>query len=644
MTNQNKPVKKILPFLLLFLLPSVLTADAYRESITAYLKAKTAKERIIHLTRALATIPSEADESAMVKILLSRAYSYMDEKEFDSGFADMKHAIQIRPSSKTQISYRGRSYGQLTNSYRWSKPNQFYDNDPGFHLFRANHLWSLRDLDGAVDLYKDVIRSFPKTLITIYDHHYNLDSTNALRNAVLDYTEALKIQNDFVSWYYNRSRAQYFREKYSAALSDINEAIRLDNTYGQFYELKTDICLGMDDISQATTNVLAAMALSPQNPRPYLLAAGIYDRLGEYYQALKYHNLAVEKGSNYFSAYFKRAEFHQKYGKEDLAEKDYQEILRIAPTNAWAMSGLGFLSLKSQDLNQAKIWFSKATNGSSMIMQGYLGLADIAVREKDLNLENRLLGTLRKVFLRTPYYNDMVAYYHETRLNHASAISNLVELVKKKPAENKYRFRLADQHLAINQTAEAKKIYEEMLSENSTNRNAMNGLVNVYLVRKEYETAISACDMNISKIPSYYNFHVNRLIAGKLAGISEVEETSLKILMETLSPFVDEKGDPYRLVDRAYVYLWAGKYAEALADIKKILEREPRNPVAMVLQASYTWQTTKDRTATLTLLRKAIVHGFLNPSLLLAEDCYGHFLIGIWGNEDPKRILFTGVF
>jgi tetratricopeptide (TPR) repeat protein len=152
--------------------------------------------------------------------------------------------------------------------------------------------------------------------------------------AITEYNEAIRLNPNYADAYYRRGRAYYAKEDYDRAIADFTQAIRLDpnDTYNYSsralaYFQKGDYDHAIADYTEAIRlNRLSFMASTYVGGR-----ARAYLAKGDYDRAIADYTEAIRLEPNYKYNYKNRADAYNKKGNYALARADVNRALQIDP-------------------------------------------------------------------------------------------------------------------------------------------------------------------------------------------------------------------------------------------------------------------------------------------------------------------------
>ena len=128
------------------------------------------------------------------------------------------------------------------------------------------------------------------------------------------------------------------------ALSDCNEAIRVDRTYAAAYINRGNVYFNKADLDHAFADFNEAIRLDPKNAWAYNARGNVYKNKGDFDRAMADFNETIRLDPNYAVAYFFRSDLYKRKGDFDHALADLNEAIRLDPNYALAYFARGSVS------------------------------------------------------------------------------------------------------------------------------------------------------------------------------------------------------------------------------------------------------------------------------------------------------------
>jgi lipoprotein NlpI len=128
------------------------------------------------------------------------------------------------------------------------------------------------------------------------------------------------------------------------ALSDCNEAIRLNRNLAAAYLNRGNVYLSKSDFDHALADFNEALRLEPKNAWAYAERGNLYKNKGEAEPALADLNEAIRLAPDYALARFSRGDLYKSMGNLAQAMADMNDTIRLDPNYALAYFTRGRLS------------------------------------------------------------------------------------------------------------------------------------------------------------------------------------------------------------------------------------------------------------------------------------------------------------
>jgi lipoprotein NlpI len=128
------------------------------------------------------------------------------------------------------------------------------------------------------------------------------------------------------------------------ALTDCNEAIRVDRGLPAAYLNRGNVYLSKSDFDHAFADFNEALRLDPKNAWAYAERGNLYRSKGDFDHALTDFNEAVRLDPGYALAYFSRGDLYKSKGDLARAMADMNDTLRLDPNYALGYFTRGRLS------------------------------------------------------------------------------------------------------------------------------------------------------------------------------------------------------------------------------------------------------------------------------------------------------------
>ncbi len=142
----------------------------------------------------------------------------------------------------------------------------------------------------------------------------------------------------------NRCGWWWAKKDSDRALSDCNEAIRLNRRLAAAYLNRGNVYVSKSDFDKALADFDEALRLDPKNAWAYAGRGNLYENRGDFDRALADMNESIKLDPGYALAYFSRGDLYRKKGDLARAMADMNDTLRLDPNYALAYFTRGRLS------------------------------------------------------------------------------------------------------------------------------------------------------------------------------------------------------------------------------------------------------------------------------------------------------------
>ena len=159
--------------------------------------------------------------------------------------------------------------------------------------------------------------------------------------ALSDCNEAIRIDRTYAAAYINRGNAYSNKADFERAFGDFNEAIRLDPKNAWPYTARGNLYKNKGDFDLALTDLNESIRLDPNYAVAYFFRSELYKRKGDFDHALADLNESIRLDPNYAIAYFARGSVSYTMGNNVAALADFTKMIQFAPNEATAYFNRG---------------------------------------------------------------------------------------------------------------------------------------------------------------------------------------------------------------------------------------------------------------------------------------------------------------
>lgn len=380
-----------------------------------------------------------------------------------------------------------------------------------------------------------------------------------------------------------------------------------DNSTG--YRMLGDFYFANNRLDQATTEYASLYQDHPKDltvKKYYVQLLILKDRIDE---AAKLNEEVLKVAADDADALICKGQIEIHRGKASAAINTLQGVLKNEPANAVAHYQLGLAFDLAGNLSQAEAEWRESIRLRPDLSDAHRALAGAAIRRSD---PNALALEADQIIQQQPESADgylLRAVAEIDRKQFAAAEDYIKRSIQRASNNAAAYVQLGNLRMAQNNLAEAQKAFQQALDLDPNSTDALGGVLNVYLIQKQIDKALSVANAQLAKYPKNAGFHI---IVGRLlfeqkkdaAGAetefrraTELDKNNVEALVslgrvqadqgkqdEALQTYLDgAKSNPRETV----FYLLAGGIYESKQDwdkakqvYQRVLEIQPDNPLA----------------------------------------------------------------
>jgi tetratricopeptide (TPR) repeat protein len=194
-----------------------------------------------------------------------------------------------------------------------------------------------------------------------------------LKGAITDFDQAIRLNPNFALAYNNRGNARSSLGDKQSAIADYDQAIRLDANNALTYYNRGNTRRDLGDNQRAITDYNQAIRLSPNDTHTYNNRGNVRLGLGDNQGAIADYNQALRLDPNDAFAYMNRGIARFGLGDKQGAIADFDQAIRLDPNNALAYNNRGNARYNSSDKQGAIADFQKAIRLNPDYAAAYVG-------------------------------------------------------------------------------------------------------------------------------------------------------------------------------------------------------------------------------------------------------------------------------
>lgn len=515
---------------------------------------------------------------------------------------DYRHALTLLPENK----------GILYNMAMAQESIKDYDNaeksferllksHPGFdggyigrakmRLEKKDTLGASADIDKALELNKNNVNGY------LLRADIAINRNKDYKQALSDMDEAIRLQPKFAGYFINRAFIRYRLDDYFGAMSDYDYALQLDPS--NFVALYNRALLRMEvhDYNKAIDDFSQVLKMRPQEYRALYNRAILYREIGDMQNALKDIDRVIEAIPNFALAYYLRFDIKHSLGMRG-AQTDLDKSIAMAKKQK-AKEGLENLINPSRLLDKATPAEGTVNPDSEeLVAQQFstlLTVSDNASMEQEYNnksirgkvQDHSSTIELEPMFTVTYYTSPTELkptgdYLREVDdLNRTNALRYVLQVTN-----HEYALTDADE---INRHFQSIEYYNSYLSTHTPRAIDYFGRAMDQLTLRNYPAAIADLDKAIAVAPDFTVAYFMRAIARRcqLRGHSDTSSSG--------SSYTSELGVATQKVELQKV----------MDDIDKVIELSPSMAIAYY-NKGVLFAEMRDFTSALRSFNKAI--------------------------------------
>lgn len=319
-------------------------------------------------------IELEEDVRLKASLLYFRGIAFYELGRYPESYTDFKKACHFRPNHAGSWIWKSAACARLE---KWT------DAIAGLQSAIANRPSSQEE-------YRKLGTPVAEKAIEFFDRQQQREQTSPdmfrrralalqflgrYKQAIEDYTNALKLDSNNVETFIRRGQAWYSLCKNENAVKDFKAAIKLDRGNDQaLYELaKTRFDLGEDRL--ALRDIRRAIESSPRNVRYYGLYADVLQRLGQHDGVIEALDRATLLDSTDPVIYQKRGQVNFLRRNYVNAISDFTRSLELSPAQPEVLMTRGHAYMKAGQPDQAIQDFERVLTQNAALPKAYSGRA-----------------------------------------------------------------------------------------------------------------------------------------------------------------------------------------------------------------------------------------------------------------------------
>ena len=172
------------------------------------------------------------------------------------------------------------------------------------------------------------------------------------QQAIVDYTEALRLKPDQAAVFNARGAALAAGEQLDRAVADFSQAIRIDPDQPDYYSGRANVFWRQRKFKEASDDYSAIIRLKPDDPLTYVSRAQAYQGDGLYERTIADCDTAIKLGRTAADCYSLRGNAHYFLAKYDESIASFNAAVQAEPENfgGYLGRGLAYLAMNRPEL------------------------------------------------------------------------------------------------------------------------------------------------------------------------------------------------------------------------------------------------------------------------------------------------------
>jgi tetratricopeptide (TPR) repeat protein len=400
-----------------------------------------------------------------------------------------------------------------------------------------------------------------------------------------------------------------------ADLSDVPEGYRM---LGDFY-------FASGDLDKATAEYSSLYSDHPRDPqvkKNYIQLLILKSRLDE---AAKLNDEVLKTNPHDVDALVYRGQIQLRRNDAIGAVDSLQEALKNDSGNAVAHYHLGAAFDMQHNDTRAESEWREAVRLRPDLTDAQRALAALEMRRGDLE---GLTQTAQLIIAAAPQAPDgylLRAMAEMNRQKYSDAQQDLTKAMGLAPGSPAPYVQMGTLYQLQKQYLEAIKFYQQALDKDAASTDALQGIMNVYLLQKQPDQAVAAARAQIAKSPDtggFYDLLGTALFQNKkdLSGADAAFHKAIEL----------DKNNSDALLKLGQVQAAQGSVGQALALYQQSIKDHPRE-IAFYILAGEMYESQSDWSNAKTMYQKALE---IQPDNPLASNNLAYVMLQQGGNVD----------
>lgn len=489
---------------------------------------------------------------------MGKSAIYFD--DYISAIDNFNNIIRVKPYLSEPYFFRGLAklnlddYEGAVQDYTSAiemNPNYFHA-----YMYRgiANH--RLKKYEEALKDYQQAIALDPSDAYVYANRGITEADMGDFKAAERDYSKALIIDNKLLAAYLNRAIMREKLDDLDGAMADCNAAIKLNMFSDDAYGLRGYLWTKQKDYHNAIDDYNRALKANPKNKRILMSRAMVWYEMKKYPETMADYSEVIKIDSNYIYAYYNRALLRAEVGETNAAIHDLDRVVEMNPDNILIYFNRGMLKMEINDMYGAYNDFTESIRLYPDFVKAYMLRSNVSAELKDYTAADKDRYTAMLIMDR---YKKMKDGDNNALVDTTANFRKLIDInAREDQMRDVINGRVQDKNVIVELQSVFSVQYLSLDSLRNGKVQYYNGHIMKYNQDHNYNPAIT-----IANKPQYY------------------PDNFVQPYIERLSEQIQKNGDIDSYLLRGAFYLNEREYPKAIADFEAIVEKDPRNLMAL---------------------------------------------------------------
>ena len=219
-----------------------------------------------------------------------------------------------------------------------------------FSAFSQEEVWyakgekayNKKDYENAVLSFTEAIKIKPDMKESYYMRGLAFLFMQDAENAEKDFNSVLKLDSNNADAYNNRGLSKSYLQDVDGAILDFKKAIEIDSNFAQAYLNLGSAYMTNEDYDKGLVCLNKVVELDSTNPENYFIRGTLYYIQEKYDEAIDEFTKSLNLGLKSVKTYYNRANAHYKIGEYKEAVADFTKLLEINPQDFEALNNRSF--------------------------------------------------------------------------------------------------------------------------------------------------------------------------------------------------------------------------------------------------------------------------------------------------------------